>query len=68
MISTGEAVDALIPLLCGVWMTLVGFGYLGNVPGTTAHRLRQQYGTVLKILGPLGVMAGLVMLLRAASN
>ena len=56
--------NGFIPLLCGIYSTLLAYGYLPKKP-KDPERLalwRKRFGPMMKILGPMLIVIGLVSL------
>ena len=58
--------DGLVPLLGGIYLTLLGLGILPRKPKDPEHlkRWRKKFGTMSKILGPLLTLSGACEVLR----
>jgi hypothetical protein len=60
---TGQLLNGAIPVLGGIYATLVGFRLIGKKPGvnTKYDDWHNRYGLLLKILGPLTVLFGMFL-------
>ncbi len=58
--------QGLIPLLGGVYGTLLAYGFLPRKPKDPEHLAlwRKKFGPMMKILGPLLIVIGLVEVAR----
>jgi len=58
--------EGIIPLLIGLYATLLGFGAV-SVSGDPQrnHRWRERYGTMMKICGPICIAFGSAMMFRS---
>ncbi|MEW4566737.1 hypothetical protein AB1L88_02605 [Tautonia sp. JC769] len=56
-------VEAAIPIVAGVYLTLVSYRVVGKEPGTDFRWdvWHQQYGAIVKVLGPLMVLFGIFL-------
>ncbi|WP_169978185.1 hypothetical protein [Tautonia rosea] len=56
-------VEATIPIVAGVFATLLGHRVIGKTPGTDFRwdAWHQQYGMVFKVLGPFMVLFGIFL-------
>lgn len=57
--------EGLVPVLIGLYATLLGFGALSpSADPQRNQRWRERYGTMMKICGPVCIAFGSAMLFR----
>jgi hypothetical protein len=68
--TIGVLVDAGIPLLGGIYATLLGFRVIGKPKGEAPEvdAWHQRYASHLKILGPMVMIFGLVKLMTGLAR
>ena len=65
---TSLVFDIVIPLALGVWMVLLGFGFVTiNRDPEKSAAWHRQWGRFMKIAGPLVILWGLYNLVRFAA-